>query len=225
MAGTLATLAGSESLTNKKLGSLTANGVVHTSGGDGTLGAIAPGLGTVTWGPVFALTAPVDGDFAWVNQGGASTTTTTNAVSLAAPTNSGSSWRIRKKAAPATPYTIEVAFILNAVAQDFVTTGFIWRQSSDGKFIVAGMSQDNTTFASAFDVALNAPHFSSLVYMKCTDNGTNRIVYTSSDGLNWIQIHSVGRTDFLTADEVGFGLDVSNTTYPAAMTLVHWKQY
>ena len=35
--GTLATLAGSESLTNKKLGSLTANGYVTTSGGDGTL--------------------------------------------------------------------------------------------------------------------------------------------------------------------------------------------
>lgn len=35
--GTLATLAGAESLTNKKLGSLTTNGVVQTSGGDGTL--------------------------------------------------------------------------------------------------------------------------------------------------------------------------------------------
>jgi hypothetical protein len=37
VSGTLATLAGSESLTNKKLGSLTSNGVVHTSAGDGTL--------------------------------------------------------------------------------------------------------------------------------------------------------------------------------------------
>lgn len=35
--GTLATLAGAESLTNKKLGSLTTNGYVTTSGGDGTL--------------------------------------------------------------------------------------------------------------------------------------------------------------------------------------------
>lgn len=35
--GTLATLAGSESLTNKKLGSLTSNGFVKTSSGDGTL--------------------------------------------------------------------------------------------------------------------------------------------------------------------------------------------
>lgn len=35
--GTVATLAGTESLTNKKLGSLTTNGFVKTSGGDGTL--------------------------------------------------------------------------------------------------------------------------------------------------------------------------------------------
>lgn len=35
--GTLATLAGSESLTNKKLGSLTTNGFVKTGSGDGTL--------------------------------------------------------------------------------------------------------------------------------------------------------------------------------------------
>lgn len=39
--GTLSTLAGAESLTNKKLGSLTSNGLVTTSGGDGTLSITA----------------------------------------------------------------------------------------------------------------------------------------------------------------------------------------
>jgi hypothetical protein len=46
--GTLATLAGSESLTNKKLGSLTSNGLVTTSAGDGTLGVTVPGTGVLT---------------------------------------------------------------------------------------------------------------------------------------------------------------------------------
>ncbi len=41
--GTLATLAGSESLTNKKLGSLTTNGVVTVGSGDGTPSTVAPG--------------------------------------------------------------------------------------------------------------------------------------------------------------------------------------
>jgi hypothetical protein len=47
--GTLATLAGSESLTNKKLGSLTSNGLVTTSGGDGSL-SVTTTLGVATGG-------------------------------------------------------------------------------------------------------------------------------------------------------------------------------
>lgn len=47
--GTLATLAGAESLTNKKLGSLTSNGLVTTSGGDGTLSVTVPGTGILTF--------------------------------------------------------------------------------------------------------------------------------------------------------------------------------
>ena len=47
--GTLATLAGSESLTNKKLGSLTTNGLVTTSGADGTLSVTTLGTGVATF--------------------------------------------------------------------------------------------------------------------------------------------------------------------------------
>jgi len=47
--GTLATLAGTESLTNKKLGSLTTNGLVTTSGSDGTL-SVTTTLGVATGG-------------------------------------------------------------------------------------------------------------------------------------------------------------------------------
>ena len=47
--GTLATLAGAESLTNKKLGSLTSNGLVTTSGGDGTL-SVTTTLGVANGG-------------------------------------------------------------------------------------------------------------------------------------------------------------------------------
>lgn len=47
--GTLATLAGAESLTNKKLGSLTSNGLVTTSGGDGTLSVTTMGTGIATF--------------------------------------------------------------------------------------------------------------------------------------------------------------------------------
>jgi hypothetical protein len=57
--GTVATIAGSESLTNKKLGSLTTNGIVTTSGGDGTLSVTATtGSGSVVLGTNPTITSP-----------------------------------------------------------------------------------------------------------------------------------------------------------------------
>jgi hypothetical protein len=70
--GTVATIAGSESLTNKKLGSLTTNGIVTTSGSDGTLSVTATtGTGSVVLATNPTLSTPtygtgssnVDGDF------------------------------------------------------------------------------------------------------------------------------------------------------------------
>jgi hypothetical protein len=61
--GTLATLAGSESLTNKKLGSLTSNGIVTTSGGDGTLSVLSTtGTGNVVLGSNPTLVSPTYGN-------------------------------------------------------------------------------------------------------------------------------------------------------------------
>jgi hypothetical protein len=58
--GTLATLSGSESLTNKKLGSLTSNGIVATSGGDGSLSVTSTtGSGNVVLASTPSMTSPV----------------------------------------------------------------------------------------------------------------------------------------------------------------------
>src|SRR6266446_5233542 len=58
-----------------------------------------------------AFTAPVDGDYAWINQGGASVTVNANgSICLYAPAT-GDSLRVRKKAAPATPYTMTAGFM------------------------------------------------------------------------------------------------------------------
>ena len=60
--GTLSTLTGSESLTNKKLGSLTSNGIVTTSSSDGTLSVTATtGTGSVVLATNPSLTAPTFG--------------------------------------------------------------------------------------------------------------------------------------------------------------------
>jgi hypothetical protein len=51
-------------------------------------------------------------------------------------------------------------------------------------------------------------------------------VSLSADGMNWIVIHSVGRTDFCTADQVGFfgdcGTSGSVNTLNFATILSSW---
>jgi hypothetical protein len=191
----------------------------------------------VPWGSIYPFTEPIDGDFAWINQGGASVSTTNGGIYLLGPITSGTNLRIRKKAAPATPYTITAAFLPNLLPEANQTCGLVWRQSSDGK--LAGFWLFTNTTIQTFQVSkFNSPtsssanysspttwfHGNKLTFLRITDDGVNRICSLSTDGQNFIQVHSIGRTDFLTADEVGFEVSASGNIYPVGMTLISWKE-
>jgi hypothetical protein len=63
-----------------------------------------------------------------------------------------------------------------------------------------------------------------VAFIRIADNGTNRLCSYSVDGQNWFQFHSVGRTDFLTATEVGFFANDASNTYECGITLLSWKE-
>jgi len=197
------------------------------------------GSAWVPWGPLFPMTPPVNGDFAWVNQGSATVDTTNGGIYLEAPTQSGASLRIRKKAAPSTPYTITAAFLPTAqfrqVFGNNSTFGLMFRQSSDGKlqgFVLGvdngmsvGIFQYNT--ATSFNAAVVGDHFlypTTPIFLRLADDGSNRVYSVSGDGQHFTAIYSVGRTNFLTADEVGFFVTSMDTTRTAGVTLLSWKQ-
>jgi hypothetical protein len=139
------------------------------------------------------------------------------------------------KSAPATPYTITAAFLRNGLFENYASVGVAFRQSSDGKLVLFGTGASGsgfdayrlmrytnaTTYSSDYLSLRSAPHY--LTFMQISDNGTNRITRISADGQHWIQIHSVTRTDHLTADQVGFFAESNNATYDIGMTLVSWK--
>lgn len=56
------------------------------------------------------------------------------------------------------------------------------------------------------------------------DDGTNRICSLSNNGRNWWVFHSVGRTDFLTADHVGFYVSDNGSSRATGLTLLSWRQ-
>lgn len=187
------------------------------------------------WGPLLPLVyPPALGSFTWVNQETATATTTNGGIALYGPGSATDDVRLLKMAAPATPYTITIAFTLTARYSDYAWAGFAWRQSSDGKLVVAGPHTagladfsvakfaDVNTYSAEY-AGWNLRVVGPLLFIRATDNGVNRIVSISTDGQNFLQVHSVGRTDFLTADEVGFFVNSRNST-AIYLTLIHWSQ-
>jgi major tropism determinant Mtd-like protein len=179
---------------------------------------------------------PVSGDFAWINQGSATIATTSGGVYLLAPAAAGNDIKLRKKSATAA-YTIEAGFYVNFPLFDFCQVGITFRQSSDGKLhafnaqAVSGFLRlqstkyDNaTSFNAHYSIAANWPG-GALVFFQISDDNSNRICRFSTDNKNWIQYHSIGRTDFLTADEVGFFANAAQATYDTGIHLIHWRQF
>lgn len=188
------------------------------------------------FGPVFDLVEPISADFAWVNQGSASIDTSAGGIFLLGTATAGPSLRIRKKAKPSGAYTITIVFIQRLTFNNFSGCGFVWRQSSDGKLVTVEYDGDTdlitsakwtdpTTFSAVYTITSAVRWNRYLTFMRLRDDNTaNRTVELSNDGKHWLNVHTVGRTDFLTADEVGFFVKDQNATYAPAMTLVSWEE-
>lgn len=179
------------------------------------------------------MVPPVVGDFTWVNQGDASTATTKGGIFFEAPANGSVNVRIMKKAAPATPYIV-TAKIIPRLFDTAVLAGLAFRQSSDGKLQLFGLAFGGVTYlasqkynsATSFNAnytTISISDVGSPLFLRIEDNGTNRICSWSTDGQNFVTVHSIGRTDFMTADEIGFTISPSSTVI-AAYTLLSWKQ-
>ena len=192
------------------------------------------------WGPVFKFADPTTQSFSWVNQSGASETTVGKSLVLTDTTAGG--LRCRVKTAPSTPYTITAAFLAQLYPVAFPACGLLFRESSSGKLHTWcveyttsssvnywGAKNNKFTDASTFsasytaDVPIPTGHGGSVFWLRIADNGTNRIVSYSANGVTWTQRHSIGRTDFLTANQVGFFI-VTSASGPSSMTLLSWEE-
>jgi hypothetical protein len=203
------------------------------------------------WGPLFPLTAPISGDFAWTGQGGATLDTSGGMCYLSAPPAAGSNLRIRHKTAPATPYSVTIGFIPMApvIQNIFPGMGLCFRQSSTGKLVTLGYTFENdpdtriitrwgmqkwtdeTTFSANYG-SINwgdIPPWNTgpILWIKGIDDGTDLKFQVSNDGVHFSQIHSVSRTDFLLTtgpDQVGFWVNTNTASTDVGMLLLSWKE-
>lgn len=193
------------------------------------------------WGPIYPFTAPVSGDYSWVNQGSGSVSTTYGGIFFKVPTitpgASTYSLRLRVKSKTGS-YKVTMAFLPN-FSGPLARGGFCWRESSTGKLVTFGAECRDTpqgvvlsSYKWTTEVLYNSAYLAqgegcfnySPVWLQAEVDGSNRYMRSSADGRNWITLHTVGNTDFMTANQVGFWLDNPFTSYESAMTLLHWKE-
>jgi len=188
------------------------------------------------WGPLYNLNmSKTVSDFAWINQETATATDTKGGIVMTPPVGTGSSINLLKRTAPATPYTITAGGILNAVGTNSLRMGLCFRQSSDGKIVyhaigyggsnwkIEGFKFTNaTTYSGATYYSYEFMPMGGMIWCRIADDGANRITSISSDGQNFVDIHSVTRTDYLTADEIGIAVDCNNASL---ICIANWLHY
>jgi hypothetical protein len=208
-----------------------------------TAGSYVQGIqDRIIW-PTF--TPPVDSTFSWINQLTGSTTTQNatgvNGIYYFVPGQSGGqNMVIRYIAAPSTPYHIEGLFLPAIAGKDDLGFGMVFIESSSGKLVSfffqtsSGQAQMSIyKHSSATAVAAAYSGFPILMnawpnWLRVGDNGTNLTFDLSPDGVNWWNVYTVSRTDYLSTgpNEVGFFAYPANSTgvnFPVAYTLAHWK--
>lgn len=171
-------------------------------------------------------TRPILADYTWLNQGLGTASEVGRTLYMSAPASASVNVRGLYMSAPATPYTFTVRIEPTTFVGDAHSAGIFFRESSSGKLAVfkmlynsSGLNSfasskytDQATFSANYTaVAFGAP--SRLKWLRIADNGYSRICSFSSDGKLWFDFHSVGRTDFLTADQIGLCIMSDNASY------------
>jgi len=195
-----------------------------------------------TWDEFFQghpVTLPSVQSWSWVNQGGASISSTRGYEYFEAPGSGTNTYRMRVKAIPTPPYHCEYGFLFQAIDAAHIDAGPVWRESGSGKFVTVQAEQetdvggsyglhivkydDPTTINSAYS-AVKIGTLCPFWFRIGDDGTTNRTMDYSVDGFNWINYHTVGRTDFITADQVGFHINNLNASLPVAAAWFHYKE-
>lgn len=187
------------------------------------------------YGVLWAMQPPVLSEFSWVNQGASGASDANGSVYLSAAPGANPNLRALVKAQPAKPYKIVARFAMHSrvVGQQFA--GLCWRDSAGGGLVTVHLTNNLTFVTGRYNspTALNSNYFSAAlsnyvvnapIWFQLEDDGTNRMVSLSADRFNWLPIHTVSNTDFITADQVGFFASPATGVLPTAIWMQHWEE-
>jgi hypothetical protein len=179
-----------------------------------------------------------DSGFSWANQGGATLDELDRGyASLFVPGNVVTSLRMRVKTAPTAPYTFKALFSIFHSTTASQIGGLIVRDSVSAKLIVFGFNHNGVAVVNKYDnessfnsaytttVTTFIPGFnlSAAIWIRIRDNATTRFYEMSMDNQHWLTIHSAGRTDFVTPNQIGFA-GSSGSSLPFRVNFYSWEE-
>jgi hypothetical protein len=190
----------------------------------------ASGGGSGTTRP---LVDPTGLAWSWLNQGVASVAIQGAALLLTSPLESADSWHFRAKSVPVKPYSVVIHMLPTIMAVNYSGVAVGWLRSSDNHFAVfdqrgGGLTIEASLCTSPWGLTsnyLSLGSFSVWNWVKLTDDSTNRRIWLSTDGYNWVLFHSIATNTDITPDRLIFGLEARNGTYGAALFLDSWEEF
>ena len=194
------------------------------------------GAAWIPWGPIYPFVEPPAAGWSWVNQGTATLISANYGYTLSIPTGAASGVAARIRAEPTPPYVITAWILPLLPGINNAQCGIGWYQAGTTEMVIFSITyadrwefsiykNTNPTTFSANYVKIAVHDLVSPVCMRIEDDGSDRICSWSQDGLNFIELHSVGNTDFLTADNVFFYINNGGGTgYTHMNTLLSWRE-
>lgn len=204
-------------------------------------GALAPLLNDCTalirTGIDIDLTIPKSsGNWSWVNQGSSVATNGVDRLTLEFAAAASVNLALLVTAAPVTPYKVTALIRPSWAYGSNSYAGLYWRSSGDSKLSFLGWynsfyGNEGYVVASKYSsaTAFSANYINRTTntfpptYLRLEDDGNNRMFKVSNDGVYWITLHSVTRTDFHTPDQIGFGGESGSASYPLGVSLLSWE--
>lgn len=186
-------------------------------------------------GQSVVLVPPVLADLAWVNQGSATVTQTASGIYLG-KTAASDGMHILKQAAPGANFTVDLGYLPTMTWGDVFLFSIILANSGSARFVVLSHTPINggainvetktytnpTSYNANYQSSSAVTNWaaSSTKWLRVVADASNYTFYLSGNGTNWIQIDQRARDNWISADQVGIGLE---SALAGGMEVLHWK--
>lgn len=176
-----------------------------------------------------------DADFTQHNWGSTTVQTTDGMMVLRSPASTVN-LRSLLKTLPAAPYKITLACWFTTTNTGVACGGLYLRDSASNKVVSIALLASDVIELQKWnsDTSFNATYTNSLataswrrygkpIWVQLEDDNTNRISRISPDGVTFEQMHTVGRTDFVTPDQYGVFMNTESTGGDRILTVYDLK--